>query len=323
MEDNKAVISDIGSSEGDNSHSTAHPVDNEEEEFFRNWKPDVRAQREEILGCFNIQNKFEHMKAAELFLLGKFSILSFQEPFATRSTNNNESWNTFMVRDLSVARIHATITKHQVLFLDEQVWGGRFEEDIRTVQDGRGISVLLNAGNGDFWGIISIYNHCVEFKSQTSTDTAFKKHNAKRELLAFVENTLDRWRKLPITVSSVIMGDFQETESVTDDDNLGNFRCEKPRDGILNMLNQSHSSVVRELGTHKHYITRVGTKGGRGIDHIFCPRTGNMASHILSANIQGELGHLLFQSDHLLLTCTINRWDQVSNLGDFIVDKET
>lgn len=79
----------------------------------------------------------------------------------------------------------------------------------------------------------------------------------------------------------------------------------KPANGILNLLNKSHYSVVRNRNNDSPYLTREGPSGSRGIDHILCPNTKSFANAICAANIERDFGESFFPSDHFLISCNL------------------
>ena len=218
----------------------------------------IQAPLEGKIGCFNIRNSFEHLAAAELFLLGHFSYLSFQEPFGAHKNKDkqgNESWISFMRKELGMARILGFFTHHQVIFPDETRWGGKIDETFHSIQEGKGISVVLNTEGDLYWGIISIYAPCYENTSGRNGVVTQDRDSIRDDILLFILETLTRWHKKYDFICHIIVGDFQETESITDKDNIGKFRKEASDKGIFNSLVTSHYSLVRSRTKEIPYMS--------------------------------------------------------------------
>ena len=102
---------------------------------------------------------------------------------------------------------------------------------------------------------------------------------------------------------------MQETVTVTDVDNLGAFRASTtPSTGIVASLVESHISIVRTRNLPRPYLTRIGRKGARGIDHILIPKATNAQAFITAAMVDKDnLGSFHFPSDHKLIQCAFRR----------------
>jgi len=128
-----------------------------------------------------------------------------------------------------------------------------------------------------------------------------------------VQKILSKWKKLFPDMATMILGDFQETISASDRDNLGKFRLDPSQDGVIMGLNASHESIVRKMNPDTSYVTRFGEEGARGIDHIFFPSDERFTNMCIDAKIQRDLGANYFPSDHSLITCSIVRDEQNNN----------
>jgi len=101
------------------------------------------------IGCFNIiQNQFDHMTEGGLFIKGKFSFLSFQEPYAAH-TRREKSWESFTKGELDTAIITPVFFKYQIILFDNDLWGGKIVEDFYQYQNGRIISIVLKLDNDE------------------------------------------------------------------------------------------------------------------------------------------------------------------------------
>jgi len=107
------------------------------------------------LGCFNIQNQFDHMAAGELFLKGDFSFLALQEPNAVH-TRANKTWEAYQRKELNSASIEACFTQHQILLYDDSKWAGRVIEEPEQFQKGRVISMAVRIKKMKFM-VLSAY----------------------------------------------------------------------------------------------------------------------------------------------------------------------
>jgi len=122
-----------------------------------------------------------------------------------------------------------------------------------------------------------------------------------------IDKIMAKWKKKHPNICIIVLGDMQETWTTSDRDNLGKFRVEKPQNGILALLEDTHSSIVREKSSSPNYITRMGTAGGRGIDHILYPRDTTFATWVSNTSLDRSKGGLFFPSDHSYIHCSIHR----------------
>jgi len=83
----------------------------------------INVQSDKII-CHNIQNKYDHMAAAEMILKEQITFAALQEPSAT-GRHDNTAWNAFKKRELASARITSYETQHQVILYDAWRWGER------------------------------------------------------------------------------------------------------------------------------------------------------------------------------------------------------
>jgi len=257
------------------------------------------------LGTFNIQNKFDHETAAELFIREDMTFLALQEPFA-HSKMQADSWASFQKLELQNARITSYFTKYQVIMFDSWKWGGKILEEFQSFSHGRITSIAFDLGNNQLLAIICVYASTAEATS-SGTDTVKNEDeqlNSTAELISKVKERLSH--KYP-DICIIVMGDIQETMSTEDTDNRGNSRYKTPNNAILRLLENSHHSIVRESNKEAAYITRIGREGGRGIDHILTPTDSKFSTWFLKANIHRNIGSSYFPSDHSLLICHMNR----------------
>ena len=257
------------------------------------------------IGTFNIQNKFDHTTAAELFVREEMTFLALQEPFA-HSKLQNDSWDSFQKLEMQNARIISYFTKYQVIMFDSWKWGGKILQDFESFNHGRVTSMAFDLGNNQQVGIISVYASTVEALASSANKSIDEGENlnSTAELICKIKGEfLHNYPGMCL----IIMGDMQETVTIEDRDNMGTCRYNTPSNGIIRSLEPSHHSIVRDLNTQSPYITRVGTEGGRGIDHIFTPSHTTFSNWFMKADIHREIGNSYFPSDHSLLICHINR----------------
>jgi hypothetical protein len=76
-------------------------------------------------------------------------------------------------------------------------------------------------------------------------------------------------------IGDILVGDLQETITMTSRDNQGSTRYKRLDFGVLNAIDKGHNnqmtSAVHAYDAHKSYITRENpssSNGGRGISHI-------------------------------------------------------
>ena len=257
-------------------------------------------------GCFNINKQYNHECSAELMMKGRFSFLSFQEPFST-NTSNNKSWAAYRVSNLASANFKAFESQHQVIVIDENSWGGKNLEELQCFQEGRVMAIPFLISEKQYLGIISIYaitsgNEILangESKSKIRSDTS-----------ECVDKIYNKWlKKFPTMVISII-GDLQETWNTSNLDNFGTFRKDISSEGILNLFATSHFSIVRKdrEAEGNHYWTRRGQCGSRGIDHILLPNTDTLFTWNCKGLLEEELSKKFYNSDHTLLSCSFDRW---------------
>ena len=256
------------------------------------------------IGCYNIQNKFDHTTAAEFFVRENMTFLTLQEPYPF-GANNNASWDSFQILELQSARIACFITKHQVVLFDTWKWGGKTMDEFQSYSHGRVTSIAFDLGNSQKVGLISVYASTSEaLQGSQSINSDEEVFIASAEIIDKIKAS---WIHKFKDICIIVLGDFQETITMQDRDNMGTCRYETPPYGILRLLESSHTSIVRELNSNKDYITRVGKEGGRGIDHIMVPSSPQYKSWFLGAKLDRITGTSYFPSDHSFLFCHFNR----------------
>ena len=257
-------------------------------------------------GCFNINNQYSHECCAELMIKGQFSYLSIQEPFSS-NTKENKSWASYRIANLASANFKAYESKHQVVIIDESSWGGKNLEEIQCYQEGRIMAIPIRISKNQTLGIISIY---AITSGEGTLANGTTKAKIRYDTTTTVEEIYNKWLKtFPDMIISII-GDLQETWSVSNLDNFGLYRKEVARDGILNCFFNTHFSIVRqdrELEGN-HYWTRRGKQGSRGLDHILLPNNDMIFTWNFSGHFEEDLGNNFYNSDHTLLSCTFDRW---------------
>jgi len=178
------------------------------------------------IGCYNVQNRYNHITAMELFLREGFSFLSLQEPRGSQY-KTSKSWISKTVMDLGKARIKCFDSKFQIILVDNVAWGGKEEEDMKEHLSGRIISVSYTFGCDDEGriqrlGIISIYGVSGEGKSKSGVS----KKSVRSLLTSCVVKIKKDWLDKYPGICIMILGDLQETISTENIDNFGKFRRE-------------------------------------------------------------------------------------------------
>jgi len=257
------------------------------------------------IGTFNIQNKFNHMAAAELMIKEQFAFIAFQEPFGAQN-KWNKSWNAFTRCELQSARVECYETQHQVILVDTWKWGGKIIANFQAFLHGRIATIAFGFGDGSKLGICSIYASSAEtHNNDMMGDNA--------EIIEIFEDTKAQWtRKFP-DIHIIMVGDLQETLTTSNKDNIGKFRKDKNCEGILVHMEESHTSIVRDKMKSQSYVTRIGSAGARGIDHILVPTAAEAAGKFIDARLERNMGSSYFSSDHSLLVCDYHRKDQNNN----------
>jgi len=260
----------------------------------------------DIIGCFNIQNKYDHGIAAKLFLDGNFTFLSLQEPFAHQERNLN-AWKACRKNELQSARICCFETNHQILLYDSWKWGGKVIADFDSKLDGRITSIAFEFAKNQKLGIISIY--AMARGGSASKEEEQQKEQLRQTTVFLVKKLHKSWMKRFPGMQIMILGDMQETYSISDRDNSGATRLKNTKEnGIVAAFREKYTSVVREKSSDSQYLTRFGHKGARGIDHILFPDNERAKDLIENAEIDKDgLGNSLFASDHKLIQCSYIR----------------
>ena len=262
------------------------------------------------IGCYNVQNKFDHDTAAEFFIKEDMSFLALQEPFAS-NYKHNDSWASFQQLEMQNARIQCFVTPFQIVMYDTWKWGGKILDAFSSHLYGRVTSIAFNLGDTQKIGIISVYASTTEALAESKNpNESSPPFLTSAEIVAKI---VDKWKHDFPGICDIIIGDMQETWSTTDKDNMGTYRCNKPQNGILSLLKDTHCSLVREKHPDRNYITRIGQEGGRGIDHILFPKHAPFQKWIISADIDRFKGGMFFPSDHSYIFCTFSRHQSNNN----------
>ena len=268
------------------------------------------------IGAFNIRNKYDHDIAAFFMMKEDLTFLAIQEPFP--STNlESKSWSNYRKSELESARITCYETPYQVILFDSWKWGGKILSPFQSTHHGRATSIAFQFNSNQSLGIISVYASTQECALQKKDDEYSKISSLTISVRKMVK---DLNHKFP-GICIIILGDFQETISTTDKDNLGTYRKNYNANGILADLISTHTSIVRDLNHESNYITRFGEVGGRGIDHILFPVDAKFKSWIASAKIERNNGARFFPSDHSYINCSINREGSNNNQDSMEVRK--
>jgi len=265
---------------------------------------------EDIIACFNVRNKYDHITAAELFVQENLSFLSIQEPFCSQH-KVSESWKAYRMLELQSARIRCFETPYQVILFDTWKWGGKILYPFESKQYGRVTSIAFNFSKKQKIGFISVYapTNALQHSPESSSNTTLQ---ITSDIIAKIKS---KWEYEHPDIQIIVLGDMQETMSLSNRDNIGNYRQLQAPEGVLNLLQNSHDSIVRKIDGTDEYITRFGSEGGRGLDHIFIPNSSPLLNWIIDAKVQRQKGAEFFPSDHSLITCTFRRFGQNNNEG--------
>ena len=259
---------------------------------------------EDIIGTFNIQNKYDHNIAAQLFLDGNFTFLALQEPVASHN-KVKDAWKSCRKLELDSARITCHETHHQIIMYDAWKWGGKILSSFGNKLNGRIAHIAFEFDHGHKLGIISVY--ALARGGGTSGDIA-EREKLRQTTVTLIKKQYKAWMNEYPGIQIMILGDMQETVSTLDTDNMGTTRFENsPENGIVRAFCHTHGSLARDRnGTDKPYLTRFGRKGARGIDHILFPYHFSDI-FIKDAMVHDNSGTSFFPSDHRLVSCTYIR----------------
>ena len=186
------------------------------------------------IGTFNIQNKFDHDTAAELFIREDMTFLSLQEPFA-HAKMQDDSWASYQRLEMQNARITSYFTKYQVVMFDSWKWGGKILQEFQSFSHGRVTSIAFDLGNRQLIGRISVYASTVEATSNV-TDTVRNDDETLNSTAELISQCKERLTCKYPNICIIVMGDIQETLSTEDSDNMGRSRYKTPSNGILRLL---------------------------------------------------------------------------------------
>ena len=286
--------------------------------------PDIQNIKNVItdrIATFNVQNRYEYIIGAELMLKENLTLLCLQEPFDSKY-KTNQSWISKKRNELNGARIRCIEHKHQVILIDNIKWGGKeiCEENL-CFQDGRVITLMFKFGQ-DFSNVQQIFGFisCYAVSGRGKSKSGIDKDKIRNVTKDIIQKTIKKWNNKYPGICIVILGDLQETVSIDDHDNWGNYRKPPSNDGIVKYLLNSHTSIVRDMSLDKPYWTRMGKDSHRGIDHIFIPQDDYFSKWFgESAAIMKDAGGAYFPSDHSLIFCSILRFDSDNmDVGEII-----
>jgi len=278
---------------------------------YKKWNENL--QKKELAQCevdqiasFNIQNRYDHTLAAELMIKENYSFIAFQEPYHASHYKKNQKWQDFQKRELASARLSVFETQHQVIMYDNWKWGGREISSFESYQNGRITTIAFGFGKHQQLGIISIYG--ISESTGNSEEEKKSKRNIRNTTTFLVKKIMKQWKHQFPDMGVIIMGDLQETVTKSDRDNLGPYRQDMLRNGILKTTSESHISLVRENVQTAQYLTRFGTKGARGIDHILVPVQKSILNWFSGGKVDDRTATQYFPSDHHLITCSFTRY---------------
>jgi len=257
---------------------------------------------------FNIRNKYDHTIAGELMSSLDVTFAAFQEPYGAQN-KYNKSWASFTKSELQSARYSCYATQYQVIIFDSMKWGGKVISEFQSFYEGRLTCIAFGFEEEQHLGIISLYACSNEVHSDKPED---KKIN--NQILKMIKATRSNWSKKFPNMQIIILGDFQETISISNKDNIGKFRKPKDPCGILSYVEETHISLVRDANSLSQYITRFGVNGGRGLDHIFVASDESLPSVFSNAKVSRLAGADYFPSDHSMLECLYARKGPHNNL---------
>jgi len=311
---------DTGSTQSHSSYDSLGFLD--EKEIFNCFKGDIlddTAQKKweqnlykevddeanvDIIATYNIQNRYDHMLAAEMMMQQNFTFLALQEPHASHH-RQKQGWSDFRCKELASARITAYETDLQVILYDNWKWGGKEISKFESLQNGRIAAIAFGFRNKQKLGIISIYGITESYDSdeKSKKDTL----NTRNTTTFLVKKIIGKWKQDHPGIGIMIMGDLQETLSEGDSDNVGDYRKGMFPNGILKNTLSTHTSICRGQAGERPYITRFGSAGGRGIDHILVPNADHTRDWFIEGTIDSIHSAKFFPSDHALLACTFAR----------------
>ena len=281
---------------GMNDHTNEMPVE----------KTRTPVMQPDKIATYNVQNKYDHFLAAEFFIKEDLSFLAIQEPFNNHS-KDAKAWKAFRQVELESARISSFETSYQVILYDTWKWGGMILSNFESDLQGRVTAIAFEFNKTQRVGFISVYASSAEVHGRAKQ----KNDNGDISELGVtkaVRKILQRWNDLFPDMCIIVLGDFQETVTPLDRDNIGNFRMKSINGGLMELLEDSHRSFLRDSIPHPEpYVTRFGLEGARGIDHIMVPQDNKLSSNFGNGLISRKNGAVYLPSDHAYLQCTFQR----------------
>jgi len=261
------------------------------------------------IATINVRNKYNHLSAAELMVNENLTFIAFQEPFASCNAPT-ESWQSFSKCELQSARFDCFQTHHQIIIFDTFKWGGKVISNFESYLGGRVTGIAFKFDDGTSLGIIAIYASSAE--THQTLDSSIND-----DIIINTDRITEKWTSSIANIDIIMLGDLQETCTISDRDNIGAFRKLKSDEGILHHLEQSHVSYARKLCKEQAYITRFGECGGRGLDHIMIPFNHDQEqSRFPNAYIARDKGATYFPSDHSMIICEYSRQNDKNNNED-------
>jgi len=299
-------------------HSNNIPMSEKEIDAMMGYKQDlpsyIKQENHDMLDTsdkiisFNIRNKYDHTIAGELMSSLDVTFASFQEPHGAQN-KYNKSWASFTKSELQSARYTCYETQYQVILFDSMKWGGKIISDFQSFYEGRLTCIAFGFEGEQRLGIISLYACSTEIHSDSPKD-----NKINEQILNTIKITRASWDSKFSNIQIMFLGDFQETISIGNKDNIGKFRKSKDPHGILSYVEETHTSLVRDNNSLSQYITRFGVNGGRGLDHIFVASDETSHNAFSNAKISRLVGADYFPSDHSMLECTFARKGPHNNL---------
>ena len=283
---------------------TLDPMLHQEWEKCRQEKENLQTNVDTI-ATHNVQNRYDHVLAAEMMIQQNITFLAIQEPHASHY-KQRQGWSEFQRKELASARLSAFETQHQIIIYDNWKWGGKEISNFRSLQNGRITAIAFEFGRNQKIGIISIYS----ITDSTGTDENQRKliNDTRNTTTFLVKKIMKEWKHEFQDIGIVIMGDLQETMTEDDTDNVGKCRKPKLKNGLLKATEQSHTSIVRAMIGDESYVTRFGSAGARGIDHILVPNEKLKRNWFSDGRMNKDhITKNFFPSDHTLLACNFER----------------
>ena len=252
---------------------------------------------------WNVCNGFDANQILTIMLKCNLSVLFIQEP----RSKFDEIEVGFSKKILLQHGIKAAFSKHQYLLFNERALGARIS-NIKTQMEGRLISCDLQIGPLSENTFIRLHGCYAVTQGNKLYKDGFTREQRRKQLHKIVMTALKQEKKY---IGAMLMGDLQETITMTSRDNKGGHSYARMKFGVLDAIDQSSRSMCSavyeyESDEQSPYITRnelSKSNSGRGITHIMV--TSKVEEMYVGGCVDNILSCSSIMSDHHLVAADL------------------